>query len=172
MAQFEFLLPQKLTSLEYGVTASPWNLLFLVFQECDIYGIGIIDTHAQVDPLPYFEKRLKTKLTQKNDNQAKTLAAKISKDDLVCKVMGTPFQHQVWKALLQIPEGQTRTYSEVASRAGNPKAIRATGTAIGQNPISILIPCHRALPKSGGIGNFLWGTKSKQRLLQSEGHSF
>jgi len=168
MSQFEFLSSQKLTSLTYGFSDSPWGRLFLVFKDQDLYGLGMMDAQSQVDPLPYFEKRLKIKLNDQDDTQAKILAAKIGKADLNCKVIGTPFQHQVWKALLQIPKGKTLTYSEIAAISGYPKAQRAAGSAIGQNPISILIPCHRALPKSGGVGNFLWGSQAKAKLLTFE----
>lgn len=168
MSHFEFLPPKKLDSLEYGFADSPWGRLFLVFKDQALYGLGMMDAQSPVDPLPYFEKRLKIKLTAQNDAQAKTLVSKIGKEDLTCKVIGTPFQHQVWKALLQIPKGKTLTYSEIATISGHPKAQRATGSAIGQNPISILIPCHRALPKSGGVGNFLWGSHHKEKLLTLE----
>lgn len=83
-------------------------------------------------------------------------------------ISGTAFQRKVWNALLQIPKGETRTYSEVATMAGNSKAIRATASAIASNPISILIPCHRAIPKSGGIGKYRWGSEMKAGLLGRE----
>ena len=175
MSKFEFLLPQKIDSLTYGISDSPWGELFLVFKGHALYGLGIMDSYTPIDPLPYFERRLKAKLAEYDETQAKVLSDKIGKGgkgDLTCKVMGTPFQHQIWKALLQIPHGKTLTYSEIASISGNPKAQRAAGSAIGSNPISILIPCHRVLPKVGGVGNFLWGQSAKQRILKSEGINF
>ena len=168
MNQFEFIPPQKQQGLSYGWSDSPWGKLFLVFEGENLFGLGLANDSTDPQIVSYFENRLKATLHTRDDNQAQKIAEKFGKAPIVCKATGTPFQHQVWKALLQIPEGQTRTYSEIAHIAGNPKAIRATGSAIGKNPISILIPCHRALPKSGGVGNFLWGSHFKKRLLVSE----
>jgi methylated-DNA-[protein]-cysteine S-methyltransferase len=81
---------------------------------------------------------------------------------------GTSFQQKVWKALSVTPSGSTTTYSSVAEQAGNPKAIRAVGTAIGRNPICILIPCHRVLGSSGGLGGFVAGMEKKEKLLHLE----
>ncbi|MGY4706247.1 methylated-DNA--[protein]-cysteine S-methyltransferase [Candidatus Bipolaricaulota sp. J31] len=82
---------------------------------------------------------------------------------------GTPFQLRVWGALLSIPYGMTVTYGEVAARIGSPRAVRAVGRAVGANPIPILVPCHRVLPKHGGLGNFGPGPQWKERLLRLEG---
>ena len=83
-------------------------------------------------------------------------------------VMGSPFQIKVWDALMKIPSGQVTTYSDVASAMGYPKARRAVGTAIGKNPISWLIPCHRALRKSGELGGYQWGLPIKRTMLAYE----
>ena len=80
-------------------------------------------------------------------------------------LIGAPFQIKVWEALLRIPSGHVTTYSELASAAGAPKAQRAVGTAVGRNPISFLIPCHRALRKSGGLGGYHWGLPVKRAML-------
>lgn len=84
-------------------------------------------------------------------------------------LIGGPFQIKVWEALLAIPSGHVTTYSEIAEAIGNPKAVRAVGTAIGRNPISFLIPCHRALRKSGGLGGYHWGLGVKRAMLGWEG---
>lgn len=81
---------------------------------------------------------------------------------------GTEFQMSVWNALLQIPCGETLTYGDVAKAIGKPKAVRAVGTAIGKNPVSILVPCHRVLPSSGGVGNYGWGSEMKEKILKAE----
>ncbi len=83
-------------------------------------------------------------------------------------LIGAPFQIKVWEALLSIPSGQVTTYSEIADAVGNPRAVRAVGTAVGRNPISWLIPCHRALRKSGGLGGYHWGLPVKRALLAYE----
>jgi AraC family transcriptional regulator of adaptative response/methylated-DNA-[protein]-cysteine methyltransferase len=83
-------------------------------------------------------------------------------------LIGAPFQIKVWEALLAIPSGHVTTYSEIAGAIGAPQAVRAVGTAVGRNPISWLIPCHRALRKSGGLGGYHWGLPVKRALLAWE----
>ena len=83
-------------------------------------------------------------------------------------LIGAPFQIKVWEALLQVPTGQVTTYSEIAGAIGTPKAVRAVGTAVGRNPISWLIPCHRALRKSGELGGYHWGLPRKRAMLAWE----
>ncbi len=81
---------------------------------------------------------------------------------------GTPMQLKVWEALLAIPSGYVTTYSDIAQKIGRPKAMRAVGTAVGRNPVSWLIPCHRALRKSGALGGYHWGLPVKRALLARE----
>lgn len=83
-------------------------------------------------------------------------------------LIGAPFQIKVWEALLAIPSGHVTTYSEIAQSIGSPKAVRAVGTAVGRNPVSWLIPCHRALRKSGGLGGYHWGLPVKRAMLAYE----
>ena len=83
-------------------------------------------------------------------------------------LMGGPFQIKVWEALMAVPEGRVTTYSEIARAIGHPKAHRAVGTAVGRNPISWLIPCHRALRQSGDLGGYHWGLPVKRALLADE----
>ncbi len=80
-------------------------------------------------------------------------------------VAGTNFQIRVWEALLTIPPGMLVSYSDVASLAGRPRAVRAAGTAIGQNPISFLIPCHRVIQRTGAFGKYRWGDAKKRALI-------
>jgi AraC family transcriptional regulator of adaptative response/methylated-DNA-[protein]-cysteine methyltransferase len=81
---------------------------------------------------------------------------------------GTPFQVQVWRALMLIPEGRVATYGQLAMTAGCSRAVRAVGTALGHNPISYLIPCHRVIRATGGIGEYRWGAPRKAALLALE----
>ncbi|WP_306114749.1 MULTISPECIES: bifunctional helix-turn-helix domain-containing protein/methylated-DNA--[protein]-cysteine S-methyltransferase [unclassified Roseovarius] len=83
-------------------------------------------------------------------------------------MIGAPFQIKVWEALLSIPSGNVTTYSEIAQSIGRPRAVRAVGTAVGRNPVSFLIPCHRALRKSGGLGGYHWGLPVKRAILAWE----
>ncbi len=83
-------------------------------------------------------------------------------------LMGGPFQIKVWEALLSIPEGQVTTYAGIARAIGHPRAHRAVGTAVGRNPIAWLVPCHRALRASGGLGGYHWGLPVKRAMLADE----
>lgn len=92
-----------------------------------------------------------------------------SKTDLTpLYLIGAPFQIKVWEALMRIPSGQVTTYSEIAGAVGHPAAMRAVGTAVGRNPISFLIPCHRALRRDGGLGGYHWGLPVKRAILAWE----
>ena len=83
-------------------------------------------------------------------------------------LIGAPFQIKVWEALLRIPSGRVTTYGDIARSIGAPKAHRAVGTAVGRNPVSWLIPCHRALRASGGLGGYHWGLPVKRMMLAVE----
>ncbi len=87
-------------------------------------------------------------------------------------VRGTNFQVQVWRALLTIPTGELRSYGHLAEHIGRPRAARAVGTAIGQNPVALLIPCHRVIQASGALGGYRWGLSRKAAVLAAEaGHA-
>lgn len=83
-------------------------------------------------------------------------------------MIGSTLQIKVWEALMRIPSGEVTTYSEIARAIGNPRAVRAVGTAVGRNPVSWLIPCHRAMRKSGGLGGYHWGVPVKRAMLAYE----
>ncbi len=83
-------------------------------------------------------------------------------------VKGTNFQLKVWEALLRLPDGSVTTYGDLATRIGDPKAARAGGTAVGRNPVSWIIPCHRVIKSTGQIGGYAWGTDRKRVMLALE----
>ncbi len=89
--------------------------------------------------------------------------------DVPLDAQGTPFQQAVWGALLEIASGHTSSYADVAVRAGSPRAVRAVGAAIGRNPLSIIVPCHRVLGRDGSLTGYAGGLARKQALLQMEG---
>ena len=82
---------------------------------------------------------------------------------------GTDFQLKVWKQLLKIKSGATTTYGEIAKKVGSPAAVRAVGSAVGKNTVSVLVPCHRVINKTGSRINYAWGAKIKTALLKAEG---
>jgi AraC family transcriptional regulator of adaptative response/methylated-DNA-[protein]-cysteine methyltransferase len=91
------------------------------------------------------------------------------KSALAIRMTGTPFQQKVWKELLKVPAGEVISYAELARRIKNPKAMRAVGSAMGANPVPILVPCHRVIASSGGLGGFGGGLALKRQLLEAEG---
>lgn len=104
---------------------------------------------------------------------ARAIAAAIggrpaSTPDVPVDVQGTAFQWRVWKALAAIPAGETRTYAEVATAIGRPKAVRAVARACATNPVALVVPCHRVVPSAGGPGGYRWGADRKAALLERE----
>ena len=89
--------------------------------------------------------------------------------DLPLDLHGTPFQKAVWAALLRIEPGRTRTYSDIAVTVGSPQAVRAVGTAVGRNPVGIIVPCHRVIGRNGALTGYAGGLDRKQALLRLEG---
>ena len=83
-------------------------------------------------------------------------------------LLGTAFQKQVWEILTKIPSGNTVSYKTIACRIGSPKAYRAVGTACGQNPIAVIVPCHRVIKSDGSNGEYRWGAELKKKLLDRE----
>ena len=81
---------------------------------------------------------------------------------------GTPFQQSVWQALLQIPVGATRTYAAISAQIGRPNAMRAVGAAVGRNPVSIIVPCHRVIGANGSLTGYAGGLDRKAQLLALE----
>jgi AraC family transcriptional regulator of adaptative response/methylated-DNA-[protein]-cysteine methyltransferase len=90
-------------------------------------------------------------------------------DHIPLDVKGTAFQEACWKALRAIPAGETRTYAEIAAAAGNPKAVRAAGSANARNNVAVLIPCHRVIRTGGDLGGYAYGLEIKRELLKREG---
>lgn len=83
-------------------------------------------------------------------------------------IKATAFESRVWEALRRIPAGETRSYSEIASEIGEPQASRAVGSAVGRNPVALVIPCHRVVRSDGSLGGYRWGLEVKAKLLRSE----
>ncbi len=97
------------------------------------------------------------RLQQWTDAIVRSMDAGSSDPVLPIDAKGTPFQQQVWQHLCKIPRGQTRTYGDIARAIGQPSAVRAVGRAIGTNPVSILIPCHRVIGSNGSLTGYRWG---------------
>jgi len=103
------------------------------------------------------------------DAVADALAAGRPVPDLACAAAGTEFQWTVWRALRAIPPGETRSYAELADAIGRPGAHRAVAGACAANPVALIVPCHRAVRRDGGLGGYRWGLPRKRALLAREG---
>jgi methylated-DNA-[protein]-cysteine S-methyltransferase len=106
-------------------------------------------------------RKAETQLNEYFAGKRKTFSLKLD-------LTGTAFQKKVWRALLKIPFGETRTYAEIAGEIGHPNAARAVGAANGKNPLSIVAPCHRLVGSTGGLHGFAGGLATKARLLRME----
>lgn len=168
--------------LTIGKAATPFGCGVFLISPRGLCGLGFADDGAAaktgfVHP-GYSETQVFADLAarypnadmQRDDVEAAAWAKRIFGDggEVALAMYGTPFRRQVWRALLDIPAGETWTYGEVAAKAGNAKAARAAGTAIGANTIAWLIPCHRALASDGRLHNYHWGTARKRAMLTYE----
>ncbi|MFA2943330.1 methylated-DNA--[protein]-cysteine S-methyltransferase [Acinetobacter pittii] len=160
--------------LNYSVETSPFGELLVVSSEKGICSIRFIETHDNIEQLikqSFPKAQLKNQSPIWHQQIAKWFEQDFSEhlqQKLPLNLAGTPFQLQVWEALLTIPEGQLRTYQDIAEQIGKPKAVRAVATAIGQNPIAYLIPCHRVIRATGMIGEYHWQKGCKLALLAWE----
>ena len=156
------------TKINYAEHASPLGTLLLAATERGLCGI-------------YFEEHRHFKGAEgwrRDDGHALLAQCAVQLDayfagrrcdfDLLIDPQGTPFQQGVWQALRAIPYGSTSTYGAHARALGNPGALRAVGAAIGRNPLSIVIPCHRVLGASGALTGFAGGLERKRALLALE----
>lgn len=114
-------------------------------------------------PNAYFQR-------QADSNQHKAMAEQLFQPqrELQLHIIGSPFQHIVWEALLRLPTSHMTSYGQLATAIGKPSASRALGTAVAENPIGVLIPCHRVIRQDGDIGNYHWGSDRKAALLLHE----
>ena len=118
---------------------------------------------------PAGKPQLNAILTRAQKQLAEYFAGKREEFDLPLKLEGTAFQRKVWKALVKIPFGQTRTYGQIAKTVKSPAASRAVGAACGRNPLPIVVPCHRVVGSSGNLTGFGGGLAMKEWLLKHEG---
>ncbi|NJN73822.1 MAG: methylated-DNA--[protein]-cysteine S-methyltransferase [Limnothrix sp. RL_2_0] len=157
----------------YGYYDSPFGLCLIATTKnklCNLYFLDASDKTAGLDLLrsewPDADIAETSAITTLGDRLFNGTPPDPSTFSL--HLQGTDFQTQVWQALLNIPFGQTVTYQELAQSIGRPTAARAVGNAVGRNPISFLIPCHRVIRSSGKLGGYRWGFPCKTALLNWE----
>lgn len=159
-------------TVHYGLHLTPFGKCLIAITERGICHLGFVQTGEgnAIDNLVTDWKQAKIIEDYKS---TAPLTARIFSDrqadsPLKLHLRGTNFQIKVWEALLNIQTGTVTTYEQIAAQIGNPNALRAVGTAVGHNPIAVLIPCHRVIRKSGEFGNYRYGAARKKALLARE----
>lgn len=160
-------------SIAWGRGETPFGEAIVAWTHRGICSFQFIDEdHSVKQALQRVQKEWPSATIGKDQGVAEQTINKIFSNKntthLSLDVRGTNFQVQVWKALLEIPFGETTGYQHLAKNIGRPKAQRAVGTAVGANPVSILIPCHRVIRSTGVIGKYRWGATRKKALLVRE----
>lgn len=158
--------------IRHGVHDSPFGPCLLMHTERGICGLAFVDGDGDRQGLASMAARWPNAELVEDAAAGVELASRIfsprSGDTLTVLLHGTPFQIQVWEALLRIPTGAVTSYQALADSIGKPNASRAVGTANGANPVSYLIPCHRVIRKSGALGGYRWGLGRKLAMLSRE----
>jgi len=160
--------------ISYSITKCPLGLVLLAATPKGICAVRIGDTRKRlIDELKNEFKDAEIKEADSElSNWSQKLIHYLSGSEpwpkLPYDVKATAFQRKVWDHLRTIPEGQTAHYSEIAAAIGRPQAVRAVARTCAMNPVAIVIPCHRVVPKSGGVGGYRWGFERKKKLLQME----
>ena len=158
------------TDYVYKVIDSPVGRLRLVASDKGLAGVWFERSRPErVRPRGDVESGRHPVLVEAERQLREYFAGTRRAFDLQLEFIGTPFQRTVWKALLTIPFGQTRTYGQIAKQVGRPSASRAVGAANGRNPVSIVAPCHRVIGSTGALTGFGGGLDVKERLLRLEG---
>lgn len=157
-------------TISYGWRASPFGPMLVMATDRGICGLAFAADTGEAGALEDMRSRWPDAHIVADDRAIERHAANLLSESgpTQLHLIGAPFQIKVWEALLAVPAGHVTTYGDIARHIGNPKAVRAVGTAVGRNPISWLIPCHRALRKSGGLGGYHWGLPVKRALLAWE----
>ncbi|MCE7064885.1 methylated-DNA--[protein]-cysteine S-methyltransferase [Dyadobacter sp. CY326] len=173
----EAVTPQEYKSsgkgleISYGIHATPFGDCFIAVTERGICAMAFVDESGRDEQLILLAKKWHYANIRPDQNRTENYVHRIFQpasgalEKLPLVVQGTNFQLKVWEALLNIPNGAVTTYQQIAQSIGNPGAVRAVGTAVGDNPIAYLIPCHRVIRKEGVLGEYRWGSLRKKALI-------
>lgn len=157
--------------LEYGVGQSPFGPAFVAWNPRGLAFLGFVAEDEGrclaelVDQWP--DATLRENRTDA-ERWVEAIFARSQDKPLKVWLRGSPFQLKVWEALLAIPAGRHVSYRDIARHLDKPRASRAVGTAVGRNPVSWLIPCHRVITSAGGLGGYRWGLEAKQAMIGVE----
>ena len=159
-------------TLSYGFHPSPFGEAIVFAAERGMVGIGFVDDGDREATLADMTRRWPRAHFVEDDRATAPYAARafdpsLWRPDTPLRVVmiGTDFEVRVWETLLSVPMGRATTYSDIARKIGKPKAARAVGAAIGRNPISFVVPCHRVIGRSGALTGYHWGLARKQAII-------
>ncbi|MCQ9617845.1 methylated-DNA--[protein]-cysteine S-methyltransferase [Paenalcaligenes niemegkensis] len=160
--------------LRYAHTLSPLGTVTVAIRDNAVCAVILSDDVEQA--FQDLQRMFKGEPLQHDEENVSSLCLRVKQkilkpglgDDIELRVVGTPFQQRVWKQLLTIPAGETRSYSELAFLIGKPKAVRAVASACAANRIAVLIPCHRVVRQDGVLSGYRWGLARKNELLRLE----
>ncbi len=158
--------------LSYGFHASPFGEAIVVATPRGVAGLGFVDDGDRETALADMARRWPRACLAEDELTTAPFAARVfdpslwrPETPLRITMIGTDFEVRVWETLLNVPMGRATTYSDIARKIGRPKAARAVGAAIGRNPISFVVPCHRVLGRSGALTGYHWGLARKQAII-------
>ncbi|HEU6441169.1 MAG TPA: bifunctional helix-turn-helix domain-containing protein/methylated-DNA--[protein]-cysteine S-methyltransferase [Microvirga sp.] len=159
-------------TMRYGFHPSPFGEAILVATDRGLAGLGFVDDGDRQAALADMTRRWPKALYVEDKAATAPLARRIfdpaqwqAEQPLRVVLIGTDFEVRVWQTLLRIPRNRATTYSDIARHIGKPAACRAVGAAVGKNPISFVVPCHRVLGRSGALTGYHWGLTRKQAIL-------
>jgi AraC family transcriptional regulator of adaptative response/methylated-DNA-[protein]-cysteine methyltransferase len=156
----------------YGFHPSPFGIALVMVTEQGLAGLAFADEGEEKNTLTDMMSRWPNARYLEDSARTAPFASRIFNPDawnpqepLRVVMIGTDFEIRVWETLLRIPMGKAATYSDIAAHLDKPKAARAVGAAVGRNPVSFVIPCHRVLAKSGSLCGYHWGLTRKRAIL-------
>ncbi len=160
------------TTLRFGFHASPFGTAIVIASERGLAGLAFADPSEEQAALADMKRRWPRATYVEDHAGTAALAQRIfdpklwrPEQPLRVTLIGTDFEVRVWETLLKIPMGRAVSYSDIANKIRAPKASRAVGAAVGKNPVSFVVPCHRALGKNGALTGYHWGVTRKQAMI-------
>lgn len=167
----EFKTEGRGLQISYGFHQTPFGECFIAVTERGICSMAFVEEATRDHELILLAKKWHFATIKANPQATFPYVQQIFNpnlkvlDKLPIVIQGTNFQLKVWEALLNIPHGSVTTYQQIANSIGKPRAVRAVGTAVGDNPVAFLIPCHRVIRKEGILGEYRWGSLRKKVLV-------
>ena len=158
-------------SIRYGITSSPFGQCLIASSDRGILRLSFLTTGTETAVIQELKKARPLATLKRDDSQASRQASTLfdfSTINPALDIEGSDFQLAVWQSLMTITPGTTISYGQLATIAGFPKAHRAVGTAVGNNPVAFLIPCHRVIRADGSLGHYRWGQDLKRNILEWE----